>query len=198
MPIQVQESCFVSSAPRSEDIPDEGLPEIAVCGPSNVGKSSLLNALFVRKGLVKTSKSPGATRLLNVFRTQFDGHALQWVDLPGFGYAKRSKSERNAWADAIEHYLEHREALRLVLVLIDLRRDPSEADLDLLNYLAECRRPALLVGTKADKLSKAQRKPAADRIALTLGRSCFLTSATTQEGVESLRRQCLKRCTEAS
>ncbi len=116
--------------------------EVAFAGRSNVGKSTLLNGLMNRKGLARTSNTPGCTRTINFFSvTTRDGLTLKFVDLPGYGYARRSKGERDAWADLIEGYLLERPTLRVVVILVDARRGVEEEEADLLELLASPRAP---------------------------------------------------------
>lgn len=149
---------FLGSFP--EGLPETGLPEVAFAGRSNVGKSSALNTLLGRKALARVSHTPGRTQLVNLFRVEGGGEQrgldLVFADLPGYGFAKVPEAVRAAWKPMIEGYLASREALRLVVVLVDVRRDPQEMDGGLLFALAEARIPSLVVATKVDKLSKQQ------------------------------------------
>ncbi|TLS67064.1 YihA family ribosome biogenesis GTP-binding protein [Mariprofundus erugo] len=140
---------FLQSVANAREFPDTGLPQVAVAGHSNVGKSSLMNALFGRNGLVKTSKNPGCTRLLNLFAV--DDRMLV-VDLPGYGYARASKSEQNRWISMIDGYLTGAD-LKLVLVLLDIRHGPKDSDMQLIEWLNEAGIRWVPVATKADKLS---------------------------------------------
>src|SRR5436309_2308303 len=125
---------FSRSAVKLEDCPSDGLPEIAVTGRSNVGKSSLINSLAGRKQIARVSGTPGKTQVLNYFKIN---DSFYLVDMPGYGYAKRSKSERASWAKMIELYLTNRESLRAVGVLVDSRHDLMESDRDALAWLQE-------------------------------------------------------------
>ena len=145
---------FLQSVAGMRHFPALELPQIAVAGHSNVGKSSLLNALFGRKGLVKTSKNPGCTRLLNLFEVDA---ALVLVDLPGYGFARAPKSEQKRWAGLIEGYLDGSPALGLVLVLLDIRHGPKASDLQLIEWLNARGLRWLPVATKADKLTGNER-----------------------------------------
>jgi GTP-binding protein len=144
---------FLKSATHPTHYPDHDLPEVAFAGRSNVGKSSLINALVNRKSLAKTSGTPGKTRLINFFLVN---NRLSFVDLPGYGFAKVSQSVKKNWGPMIETYLRDRKNLRLVVVILDIRRDPSEDDLSLVRWLSHYDRPVLFILTKADKLSKNQ------------------------------------------
>jgi len=158
---------FVKSAPELRFLPDPDVPEIAFAGRSNVGKSSLLNKLMNRRNLARTSSTPGCTRQINFFSVRSaQGMHASLVDLPGYGYAKRSKEERKLWADLIDGYLLERPTLRAVALLVDVRRGLEADDLDLLEMLAtgsaESRgQPAtVIVATKLDKLRSGERKAA--------------------------------------
>lgn len=143
------------SAAEHSQLP-ASLVEIAVAGRSNVGKSSLLNALANRNGLAKTSKTPGATRLLNVFELQPEGSGKWIVDLPGYGYAKAPKHEQKRWARMIENYLIERENLELVLVLVDGEVGPTTLDKQSLEWFRHIGVPIKIVATKHDKVKSAK------------------------------------------
>ncbi len=145
---------FVKSATKPSEYPPENLPEIAVAGKSNVGKSSLINTLVNRKNLAKTSSSPGRTQTINFFRVN---EKISLVDLPGYGYAKVSLRIRETWKPMVESYLQTREGIRLVILILDARRGASPEDLTLLDWLEYHRIPSLIVLTKADKLSQLER-----------------------------------------
>lgn len=161
---QVQSAEFVAAARRPQELPPPTKAEIAFIGRSNVGKSSLLNKLLNRRGLARTSSTPGCTRQINFFDVKnVAGLELMLVDLPGYGYASRSKSERDEWANLIEHYLLERSTLRAAAVLFDSRRGMADDDADALELVTQHgrvnRKPpeVVLVATKVDKL------PARDR-----------------------------------
>jgi len=141
------------------------LPEVAFAGRSNVGKSSLINSLTNRKNLAKTSATPGKTQLVNFFAVD---DRFNLVDLPGYGYAKVPLAERARWRPMIETYLEHRETLQGVVVLIDSRRGAREMDMHLLEWLAAVNLPACLALTKADKLKQNERKGVLDALVKTM------------------------------
>jgi GTP-binding protein len=174
---RVVDASFVVSAPAPAHFPEPVGIEIAFAGRSNVGKSSLLNALLGRRNLARTSSTPGCTRQIAFFQVRSsDGSVLHFVDLPGYGYAKRSQSERLAWGRLVESYLATRPTLAAVVALVDVRRGVQEDDLGLLRLVAApaavSRRPvpALLVATKLDKVARAGRKPALRRIEQQSGR----------------------------
>ena len=142
---------FITSAPRLEDCPPMVLPEFCFAGRSNVGKSSLINALLKRKNLARTSNVPGKTQQMNYYRV---GKTCYLVDLPGYGYAKVPKKERERWGKNIRVYLTQRETLRLVLHVIDVRHPPSALDEDFFYWLATEQISFSVALSKADKISK--------------------------------------------
>jgi GTP-binding protein len=178
---------FVQSVADARYFPSHSLPQIAVAGHSNVGKSSLLNALFGRKGLVKTSKSPGCTRLLNLFEVDAE---LLVVDLPGYGFARAPKAEKYRWARLIEGYLGNSMELKLVLLLLDIRHGPKDSDLQLIEWLNEEGIRWLPVATKADKLSGNARVKRLRAMADAMGGmlSPLPTSSMKAMGIDRLRR----------
>lgn len=152
--MKVTQADFVKSALRPADFPRDGRPEIAFVGRSNVGKSSLLNALLGRKGLAKTSATPGKTQTLNFFSVN---NKYYFVDLPGYGFAKVPTKVKSEWSRALLDYLATRHELRLVVALVDSRHKPSTLDEEMLELLEEAERPVLIVATKVDKLKQAER-----------------------------------------
>ncbi len=141
---------FVTSAPSLDVCPDPYFPEICFAGRSNVGKSSLINALVDHKGLARTSNVPGKTQQMNYYQVD---DKIYLVDLPGFGYAQVSKEERERWGRDIRDYLLERSTLRLVLHLVDIRHEPSDLDEEFFYWLGTNRMPFAVVLSKADKLS---------------------------------------------
>jgi GTP-binding protein len=174
---------FVKSAVWPPQYPPATLPEIAFVGRSNVGKSSLINTLVGRKNLAKTSNTPGRTQLINFFTLN---EKVSFVDLPGYGFAKVSQSVKKDWGDMIEAYLRERLSLALVVFILDIRRDPSEDDLSLRDWLEHYRIPYLYILTKADKLSNNQaiaHQRAIERtLRVSAGKKPILFSAITQKG----------------
>lgn len=150
----IRNAKFVVSLDRLMPFPGQGMPEIAMAGKSNVGKSSLINSLVRNSRLARTSSEPGKTRLINFYSVNQE---LFLVDLPGYGFAKASKNEKQKWGDMIEGYLERSENLKHVLQLVDIRHEPTADDIMMVNYLRHYNIPFTVVATKADKLSKAQR-----------------------------------------
>jgi GTP-binding protein len=197
--VKARRADFLTSASEPRGFPAPELPEIAFAGRSNVGKSSLINAVVGAPGLARTSRTPGRTRLINWFRVEPPrGAPLALVDLPGYGYAKVSRELRQAWRPLVESYLTGRPALRAVVLLVDARRGGEEEERDLLEYLAEQGIAAQVVLTKSDKLGKSQRRPAAAAVRRELGlaRDPLLCSATSAEGLDDLWRFMLARAAE--
>jgi GTP-binding protein len=157
---------FMKSAVKPDQYPKTSLPEIAFAGRSNVGKSSLINTLLGRKKLAQISATPGKTRLLNFFTVN---DRLSVVDLPGYGFARVSKTEQEKWGPMIETYLRERESLRLVVSILDVRHDPTQQDRDLIDWLRHYGRSLLIVLTKSDKLSRGQALQRRKRIMVCLG-----------------------------
>jgi GTP-binding protein len=159
--LEIRSAQFVISSVKLEGCPKPDRPEYAFIGRSNVGKSSLINMLTGQKGLAKVSGTPGKTTLINHFNiksTDALGNPDQWylVDLPGYGYAKRSQSQRAEWEKMIAHYLRERESLITIFVLIDSRHEPQKADLEFLDKLGQWEVPFNLVFTKADKSTQRE------------------------------------------
>jgi GTP-binding protein len=182
---------MVAAAARTDQFPPEGPPEVAFLGRSNVGKSSLLNRLVQRRSLARTSGTPGKTRLIHWYRVERPGRETLLVDLPGYGYARVARSERQRWQALIESYLEGRATLRCAVLLQDLRRDLSEDEDLLIAWLRERDIPVILALTKCDKLKQMRR---AARVG-ALRRRCDLpddrivpTSAEKDLGIEELWR----------
>lgn len=151
---QIQKAEIVMSAVSQEQYPKDKLPEIAVAGRSNVGKSSFINSLLSRKGLARTSSKPGKTRTINFFLID---DKFYLVDVPGYGYAKVSKQERNKWGKMMDEYFTQRENLRLTVLLVDSRHDPSELDIQMYEFLKHYGVPTLVVATKCDKIKPSKR-----------------------------------------
>ncbi len=180
---------FAGSAASPAQFPKDGLPEVAFLGRSNVGKSSLLNALAGAPGLARVSATPGRTRLVNFFRV---GDELYLVDLPGYGYARVPEAERGGWEQLVTSYLVGREVLALCVVLLDLRHEPSQRDFSLRDFLEHHHLPYLLVAMKADKLARGQRSRRQHALAASLGgtqRGLIVASAATGLGIDELWRE---------
>ncbi|MCP4691193.1 MAG: YihA family ribosome biogenesis GTP-binding protein [Desulfobacterales bacterium] len=182
----VKSAEFITSAVKPPQYPEADRPEIAFAGRSNVGKSSLINTLLNRKRLVKTSSTPGRTQLINFF--DINGE-VNFVDLPGYGYAKVPERVKKTWGPMIERYIETRETLRGVVMLMDIRRTPREEENTLVQWLARIQIPCIPILTKADKLSKTKRKKQlraiSEAIALPV-EALILFSAKTRLGKEAV------------
>ena len=160
-PFVIKNPQFITSAVKQKDYPSlkdssgQPIPEVAVAGRSNVGKSSLLNHLFQSKGLVKTSSTPGKTQMLNFFKA---GESLAFVDLPGYGYAEVPLQVRKKWGPMVQNYLNYREALKIVLCLFDIRRIPNEEDIQMMEWAVKAQKSVILILTKVDKVNSNERK----------------------------------------
>ncbi len=180
---------FIKSSERTEQCPDNNLPEYAFIGRSNVGKSSLINMLTGNAKLSKVSSKPGKTKLINHFLVD---DAWYLVDLPGYGFAKLSKSERERFAKMINYYVTKREVLTLLFVLIDIRHEPQQIDLDFIQMLGENGVPFALVFTKADKVTSAAKRNSVEQYKRTLLESweelpkMFVTSSEKKMGGEEV------------
>jgi GTP-binding protein len=184
---------FVLSAKEPAHYPPAVLPEIAFAGRSNVGKSSLINTLLNRKKLARTSNTPGRTQEINFFRIN---DRFAFIDLPGYGYAKVPESIRKQWGPMVETYLRERSTLWLVVLILDVRRDPSEEDLQLIDWLPLYQIPFLIVLTKTDKVSNNgfadRRRRIVEKIDSPLDAPLVAFSAKTGAGKESLWREIRK------
>ena len=186
---RVVEASFIAGAKARDQFPPPVVVEIAFAGRSNVGKSSLLNCLLERRNLVRTSSTPGCTRQVSWFEAKCDDAArLMLIDLPGYGYAKRSKSERTLWGNLIDGYIVTRPTLRGVVLLVDVRRGLEDDDLELIEMIKspqEVTRPQIelaVVATKLDKLSRADHKPRLEALVKQAGFPVLGFSATTRAG----------------
>src|SRR5690606_16323783 len=144
---------LVISAVKPEQYPEEGLPEFALAGRSNVGKSSFINKMINRKSMARTSSKPGKTQTLNFYKIE---ESLYFVDVPGYGYARVSKKEREAWGQMIETYFTTREDLLAVLLIVDLRHPPTKDDVLMYDFLKHYGLPCLVIATKADKIPRGK------------------------------------------
>jgi len=185
---------FVLSAKEPHHYPPAGIPEVAFAGRSNVGKSSLINTLINRKRLARTSTTPGRTQEINFFRVN---DRFFFVDLPGYGYAKVPEAIRRQWGPMVETYLSDRRTLRLVILILDVRRNPSDQDLQLMKWLAHYSLDFLLVLTKTDKISRNELAVRKRIIEELLGADMKPTllpfSAKTGEGKEIIWREIEKK-----
>jgi GTP-binding protein len=185
--MKIMSAEFIKSATDPKHYPEGVYPEVAFVGRSNVGKSSLINTLVHRKNLAKTSNTPGRTQLVNFFLIN---RRYIFVDLPGYGFARVPEAVRQNWGPMVETYLSIRSNLRLVILIMDIRRDPAAHDMELLHWLSHYHIPVLLVLTKTDKLSKSQIRLRARQITWILIKEADVTmppdpvlfSAKTGEG----------------
>ena len=181
---------FILSATEPLHYPPPLLPEIAFAGRSNIGKSSLINVLLQRRGLARTSNTPGRTQEINFFRVN---RRLLLTDLPGYGYARVPEAVRKRWGPMIETYLKQRENLRLVVLILDVRRDPSDEDLRLIEWLLFYGLPFLVVLTKIDKITRSEWERRQRRIGEALGPTSAIPlvsfSARTGAGRDCLWRE---------
>lgn len=187
MKLNYNKAEFFASYGKFSQIPPPENVEIAFAGHSNVGKSTLINKLFNRKNLARVSSVPGKTATINFYRLD----DIFFVDLPGYGYAKVSKSEKERWSGLIEGYLNADRDMRLVFMLIDMRHAPTKDDVQMINYLIDTETPFVIVLTKADKLKKSEREKRMKAFENEI--PCFSDihsvpfSSMTFEGVEELR-----------
>ncbi|MBN2714636.1 MAG: YihA family ribosome biogenesis GTP-binding protein [Deltaproteobacteria bacterium] len=192
---RIVETILVSSTGRLDSLPEPTHPEVAFAGRSNVGKSSLLNALSGRKGLFKVSATPGRTRTIVHVEARLSTDAcLYLVDLPGYGYAKVSKDAKDAWADFMHEYLKCRTTLHLVVILVDVRRGPEQEELQLISFLQDNGTPVLMVATKLDRVRNSQQKAVLDRLQQETGIPVMGTSAKDKKGIDRLMSTVIKRC----
>ena len=186
MPFRIKNAIYVTSIAHLKFLPKDQLPEIAFAGRSNVGKSSALNRLVNIKHLAKTSSTPGKTQLINFFLINEN---LYFVDLPGYGFAKTSKSMRKSWGKLVEDYLKQRKNLAGTVLLIDSRRGPLEPDLQLVEWLDFYRIRKLIVLTKTDKLSRSALARSVNQTCHFLdldSNSLVIFSAKTGEGKDKI------------
>jgi GTP-binding protein len=187
--MHIHQTTFIKSAVKPADYPPIDLPEIAFAGKSNVGKSSLINVLVERKGLVRTSSTPGRTQLINFFQVTGVPFSLNLVDLPGYGYAKVPLDVKRQWRPMMERYLSGRESLQGVVLILDIRRTPSDEDLQMLDWLRSYNRRPIIVLTKCDKVTKNERAKQTAAIAekLQLDKSLLVHfSALSKDGRDAV------------
>lgn len=172
---------------NASQFPDSGLIEVAFAGKSNVGKSSLINALINRKSLARTSSQPGKTQTINFYNVE---EKLYFVDLPGYGYAKVSKKERERWGKFIEEYLHKREQLKHIILLVDIRHEPGKNDIMLYDWMVYNGFEPLVIATKLDKIKRSQIQKHVSVIKKTLGvediHNIIPFSATTKQGKDQI------------
>ncbi|SDK41479.1 ribosome biogenesis GTP-binding protein YihA/YsxC [Sediminibacillus albus] len=163
--MKVTEAEIVISAVSKKQYPGDMLPEIALAGRSNVGKSSFINKMINRKNLARTSSKPGKTQTLNFYKIN---ESFYFVDVPGYGYAKVSKKERAKWGEMMEEYFMERENLKAAVLIVDIRHQPTEDDVLMYNFLKHYELPVIVIATKLDKIPKNKRSSHLQRVVKTL------------------------------
>ena len=184
--MDIKSAKFITSMATYGNFTGKGLPQIAMAGRSNVGKSTLINVMCRNKNLAKTSGTPGKTRLINVFLLSDNLHL---IDLPGYGYAKVAKQEKEKWDDRMSSFFAENDLLKVVVLLVDIRHEPSAEDVHMIHFMRMQGVPFILVATKADKISKAARQRHLLPIAMALQVQPFDIipwSSETGEGKEAL------------
>ncbi|NLI39274.1 MAG: YihA family ribosome biogenesis GTP-binding protein [Clostridiaceae bacterium] len=183
----IKKAEHVISAAGPSQYPNTGFPEIVLAGRSNVGKSSLINALVNRKGLARVANTPGKTRIINFYNVN---DALMIVDLPGYGYAKVSAAEKESWGKLAETYLTTRKQLKMIILLVDIRHEPTRDDQVMFRFIRESGRKCVVVANKADKIRRSELKKHIDKIRATLNLDGSIEilpfSALKKTGVEAL------------
>lgn len=191
--MKITEAEIIISAVKPEQYPTELIPEIALAGRSNVGKSSLINKMINRKALARTSSNPGKTQTLNFYLINNKFH---FVDLPGYGYAKVSKVERARWARFIEEYLISRKNLKVVILITDIRHQPTKDDVVMYDWLKYYELPVIVIGTKADKIPKGKlekhKKIAMQTLEMDPLDKFLIFSSGTGLGKEQLWKELIK------
>ncbi|GAA0064500.1 YihA family ribosome biogenesis GTP-binding protein [Clostridium sporogenes] len=192
MEMEIKKAEFVISAVKKAQYPEDGRPEIAFVGRSNVGKSTLINTLTNRRKLVKVSSTPGKTRLINFFLINEN---MYFVDLPGYGYAKVSKKEKENWGYIMEQYLVERDQLKKIVLLVDSRHKPTSDDINMYNWIKHYNYEVLVVGTKLDKLKRndinKNKKIIRDTLKMDKDDKILLISSLNKEGKEEVLEQIL-------
>lgn len=187
MKFPIQKADIIISAVDEEQYPKSNLPEVAIAGRSNVGKSSMINALLNRKKLARTSSKPGRTRTINFYNIEDE---LIFVDVPGYGYAKVSKKELEKWGQMMEHYFSTRETLKKAILIVDFRHKPTQQDVQMYDYLKYLDIPVLIVATKADKVKRGVFNRHMNQVVNTLnvvaGDTIVPFSAVTGVGKEEI------------
>ncbi len=185
--IKIKSAEFITSAVKKNQYPQTGFPEVSFVGRSNVGKSTIINALTNRRKLAKVSNTPGRTRLVNFFLIN---EAAMLVDLPGYGYAKISKTAQAAWGKIIEDYLNSSPNLERFVLLVDSRHKPTGDDVIMMNYLRHYRKDVVVIGTKLDKLKRndvaKSKKLIRETLELTENDTLILYSSTSRENLQEV------------
>ncbi|ACA54360.1 YihA family ribosome biogenesis GTP-binding protein [Clostridium botulinum] len=192
MEMEIKKAEFIISAVKKGQYPEDGRPEVAFVGRSNVGKSTLINTLTNRRKLVKVSSTPGKTRLINFFVINDN---MYFVDLPGYGYAKVSKREKENWGYIMEQYLVERDQLKKIVLLVDSRHKPTSDDINMYNWIKHYNYEVLVVGTKLDKLKRndinKNKKIIRDTLKMDKDDKILLISSLSKEGKEEVLEQIL-------
>lgn len=182
--MEIKYAEFVTSAVKLDQMPDDNRVEFMFCGRSNVGKSSFINMLVNRKNLARTSSNPGKTQTLNIFDINKE---FYFIDVPGYGYARVSKSIKATFGKMIEEYVVNRENLKMVFLLVDFRHKPSEDDVLMYNFLKYYNHPVTIIATKSDKIKNSERarckKQIIDTLNLQDGDKLIITSSEKREGL---------------
>ena len=182
--MQIKKAEFLTSGVDFNSFPEEGVPEFVFCGRSNVGKSSFINMLVNRKSLARTSSNPGKTQTINFYHIN---DSFYFVDVPGYGYARVSKSLKATFGKMIESYMKDRKSLRVVFMLVDFRHKPSEDDVMMYNFLKYYNRRVVVIATKSDKVKNSERRQCKETIINTLdlkeGDKLIITSSEKREGL---------------
>lgn len=187
------QAAFEFAAGRVDQLPKSDLPEIVFSGRSNVGKSSFINKLVNRKALARTSATPGKTGTINFYKLA----ECYFVDLPGYGYAKVSQSEKMRWAKLVEGYFAQERNIKLVMQMIDMRHAPTKDDLQMISFLLDSRLPFIVVATKSDKLNKSQFSAQLKILEQTFAKDqiCYVPfSSVNGEGLSELQSIIAKAC----
>ncbi|SFX11461.1 GTP-binding protein [Thermoactinomyces sp. DSM 45891] len=197
--MKITEVNFITSGVKLSQYPEDALPEIALAGRSNVGKSSLINAMINRKKLAHTSSRPGKTQTINFFSVN---NKVMFADVPGYGYAKVSKVQRAAWGRMLEAYFTNREPLRSVIQIVDLRHAPSQDDVSMYRFLKHHNIPVIIVATKADKITKGHWQRHLKVVKQTLhvlpSDPVILFSSETKVGRDELWGEIMRRVDDGS
>lgn len=195
--MKIKSSEIKMSATKRQQYPVEGLPEIALVGRSNVGKSSCVNALLNRRNFARTSQTPGKTRTINFYLIN---NEFYFVDLPGYGYAKVAKAEKDKWGNIMESYLEDRQELCAIFLLVDIRHEPTNDDVMMYEWIKHFGYECVVIATKADKISRGQYQKHTSiirkKLQLEKGEKIIPLSASKKTGVEDVWNEIISQYTK--